>query len=448
MTKQTSNPPADQGIRRIAITGFKSLLHRQEIEVRHLTILAGANSSGKSSIMQPLLLLKQTLEAPYDPGALKLDGPNVRYTAAEQFLARKQQGGMVNGFKVELSIIPPDSAGDRLDLTFEKRAKAPIDVVETTTTAPSGDVTVRTDMTSGKIRSLLMKYEQGDALKSLIAKGHQTYRIARNRSFLSIQYEGNRAAGSYSDYFDYTPEKQVILDIIHLRGLRGNPERQYPVAAFGEQFPGEFERYVAGILSAWKIKHNKAALEAVGEDLLELGLTWKVEARAVSETQVELYVGRMPRPKSGGARDLVSIADVGFGVSQTLPVVVALHVARPGQLVYIEQPEIHLHPRAQVAMAGVLARAAQRGIRVVCETHSAHILLALQSLVAEEALSPELVALHWFTRKEGITTIQPGRLDKTGAYGDWPEDFSDVILQQEGRYLDAAGERAEEAATK
>ena len=152
----------------------------------------------------------------------------------------------------------------------------------------------------------------------------------------------------------------------------------------------------------------------------------------------------MPKPKAGGARDLVSIADVGFGVSQALPVVIALHVARPGQLVYIEQPEIHLHPRAQVAMAGVLARAAARGVRVVCETHSAHILLALQSLVAEKALDPELVALHWFTRKNGVTTIQPGKLDPTGAYGDWPEDFSEVILKEEGRYLDAAAERADE----
>jgi hypothetical protein len=101
--KQVSNPPADQGIRRIAVTGFKSLLSRQEIEVRHLTILAGANSSGKSSIMQPLLLLKQTLEAPYDPGALKLDDPNVRYTAADQFLAKKDKGNAVSEFKVEMA---------------------------------------------------------------------------------------------------------------------------------------------------------------------------------------------------------------------------------------------------------------------------------------------------------------------------------------------------------
>src|ERR1700739_1848746 len=76
------------GITKIAVEGFKSIAKRQEIEIAPLTILAGANSSGKSSIMQPLLLLKQTLEATYDPGPLKIDGPNVRFTSSEQFLSR------------------------------------------------------------------------------------------------------------------------------------------------------------------------------------------------------------------------------------------------------------------------------------------------------------------------------------------------------------------------
>src|ERR1700678_3341100 len=73
------------GITRIAVEGFKSIATRQEIEIRPLTILAGANSSGKSSMMQPLLLLKQTLEAPYDRGPLLLNGPNVKFTAVSQF---------------------------------------------------------------------------------------------------------------------------------------------------------------------------------------------------------------------------------------------------------------------------------------------------------------------------------------------------------------------------
>lgn len=81
------------GITRIAVEGFKSIAKRQEIEIAPLTILAGANSSGKSAMMQPLLMLKQTLEATYDPGPLKIDGPNVAFTSSDQFLSTKEQGG-------------------------------------------------------------------------------------------------------------------------------------------------------------------------------------------------------------------------------------------------------------------------------------------------------------------------------------------------------------------
>src|ERR1700689_5270281 len=81
------------GITRIAVEGFKSIAKRQEIEIAPLTILAGANSSGKSSIMQPLLMLKQTLEASYDPGPLKIDGPNVKFTSTDEFLSRGEHNG-------------------------------------------------------------------------------------------------------------------------------------------------------------------------------------------------------------------------------------------------------------------------------------------------------------------------------------------------------------------
>ena len=77
-----------EGITRISVKGFKSIADECSIEVRPLTILAGANSSGKSSINAAILMMKQTLEATYDPGPLLLDGPNVRFTSADQFLSR------------------------------------------------------------------------------------------------------------------------------------------------------------------------------------------------------------------------------------------------------------------------------------------------------------------------------------------------------------------------
>src|SRR5262245_19854268 len=90
------SPETSPVITSISVSGFKSIVDKQTLEVRPLTLLAGANSSGKSSMMQPLLLLKQTLEAQYDPGPLLLNGPNAKFSSVEQFwplLDRKSPHG-------------------------------------------------------------------------------------------------------------------------------------------------------------------------------------------------------------------------------------------------------------------------------------------------------------------------------------------------------------------
>lgn len=270
-------------------------------------------------------------------------------------------------------------------------------------------------------------------IRSLI--GDSAFKVQRSAFFLRIELP----SGGFIPFDNGAPE---IMEVIHLPGLRGHPARTYPVTAIGPIFSGTFENYVASLIASWSSESPKKIRE-LSEDLKFLGLTWKIEATPINDTQVELRVGRMPSPKQGGTRDLVSIADVGFGVSQTLPVVVALRAAQPGQLVYIEQPEIHLHPRAQVAMARLLVNAANRGVRVVAETHSSLLLLAVQTLVAEGVIDPSLVGLNWFLRsdKDGTTRIKTAELDEAGRFGDWPEDFDEVALEAENRYLSAAEDR-------
>jgi predicted ATPase len=98
-----------------------------------------------------------------------------------------------------------------------------------------------------------------------------------------------------------------------------------------------------------------------------------------------------------------------------------------------------LHPRAQFALAKVLAAAARRGVRVVVETHSSMLLLGVQTAVAEGGLDKDHVKLHWFKReKDGRTSVRSGELDEAGRFGDWPEDFDDVVLKAQAHYLDVA----------
>jgi len=285
--------------------------------------------------------------------------------------------------------------------------------------------------------------KHGYLTRLLLEQGHDLFfKIIRERCFLeaSLYFVEQGFVHQMSTSFNASFEPH-IRKLIHVPGLRGIPERTYQTTAIGTEFPGTFENYVASAISNWQ-RSKDERLQKLSAFLKALGLTWKVAAKQINDTQVELRVGRLPRSTRGGARDLVNIADVGLGVSQVLPVLVALLVAETGQLVYIEQPELHLHPRAQTALAEILADAAKRGVRVVVETHSPLLLTAIQTLVAEGKISPDKVMLHWFNRRDdGATEVSSTDLDEIGAFGDWPEDFAEVILKAESRYLDAAEQR-------
>jgi len=433
-----------EGITAISVCGYKSLHSECRVEVRPLTILAGANSSGKSSIVQPLLLLKQTLDASYDPGPLMIDGPNVSFTSVDQFLSAPLGQARRDRFTVGLAM---GGLGE-LSWAFSKeggKEEGQGLAIEEFTHALNRDVIkLRPQMTPAQIRAVIPPpmLHAPDDLSREVGQPLE-WCIRRDRCFLELclRPRGRHEPGGRYLRFGFSrwwPFEVALREIIHVPGLRGNPERTYNRTGVGPDFPGLFQEYVASVIYAWQSERDER-LAQLGRDLEKLGLTWKVRVQPVGETKLELRVGRLPHSVRGGARDLVSMADVGFGVSQALPVVVALLTAKPGQLVYLEQPEIHLHPRAQVAMAELLAAAAQRGVRVIAETHSALLLLAIQTLVARGQLPRKLVKLHWFRRdpKSGATEVIPGELDKDGAFRDWPVDFGDVELEAQRAYLDA-----------
>ncbi len=425
-----------EGITKIVVKGFKSIAEECAIDIRPLTILAGANSSGKSSIMQPLLMLKQTLEAPYDPGPLLIDGPNVQFTEAVQFLSTLPARKKADYFQIQIEILEHGLGLGSVQTVFRKGHNG-IEIVEMTVDNPPylpESITLSPNMP----KVISSRY----TLKSLSDNYPSRHSDGPNMITESVNRE--------------------ITKSIHLPGLRGNPERNYKLTGTSSRYPGTFENYVATLIHEWQERTDKPS-ETLGNpfdkyDLGEefqnyqnysnpaailvevldiLGLTGHIRAKKIGDTRIELQVGRLLHHRNNEI-DMVNIADVGFGVSQVLPVLVALIAARPSQLVYLEQPELHLHPRAQAALAPVLADAAKRGVRVVIETHSSLLLLGVQTLVAEGDLSPDLVKLHWFTRnKDGVTEVNSVDLDEAGTYGDWPMDFDDVDLKIQSRYLDA-----------
>lgn len=417
------------------MSGWKSLSEPITLNLRKLTVLAGPNSSGKSSFFQPVLMLKQTLEAPYDPGALLLDGPHVRFTEASQFLSQCEK----QDTSPEL-VIGIEAAGNFVESTYSKSAGKPIEVIRERFGSADQIYTVSTGMSAPELRKQLSRHDS--EFISVLSRGSSEYEIAvgRSRCFLAVQFTVGRGPGQKMtfalDNGQTAKVTEAIRSIIHLPGLRGNPERTYPLNATEGFYPGQFQNYTASLIQRWKDAATKDKLIALNNALTDLELTSEITTAPVDETRVEIKVGRV---LGSGSDEFVSIADVGLAVSQVLPVLVALVAAAPGQLVFVEQPELHLHPRAQVKLAKLLAVAVNRGVRVLLETHSSLLLLGVQTAIASGCLAPEDVGLNWFTRNEkGMTCVKAADIDRAGSFGDWPEDFGYVSLEAESHYLDAA----------
>jgi len=430
----------------VTLKGFKSFAAETRIEIRPLTLLAGANSSGKSSAMQPLLLMKQTEEASFDPGPLLLDGPFLRFTSPDQIVSSIARGRGRREFEAGFEA----SRGASFKCRFTAGSREGFQLAEMTIKIGAEETILREGPFTGRPKEVLFLYGlPADQAELPLDRGFRIKKIVRNQGFLEARGVTQRRIGTGKRELFVDTELRTGLGfflrrVIHVPGLRGNPERTYPRAAVGNLFPGPFTAYVASLIAGWQEAEDADNLERpqrISSQLQALGLTSGIKARLVDATRIELLVGLLP--KNGKGAKFVNIADVGFGVSQVLPVLVALLTAGPGELVHIEQPELHLHPRAQQALASILADAAKRGVQVVAETHSSTLLLAVQTLVAQGGLDPSIVKLHWFQRDaRGATKVTSGDLDELGRYGEWPEDFGDVEADADRSYLNAVGAKA------
>ncbi|MEO1288487.1 MAG: AAA family ATPase, partial [Chloroflexota bacterium] len=344
-----------QGISKITVKGFKSLYDETSVEIRPLTILAGANSSGKSSIMQPLLLMKQTLESTYTPRVFLLNGLNVRYTDPRQFfLIDSPESELEVSLGVDNvgDIVSSYSIGDHKSIKIEKTKFIRSHNYIAPNYAPK-----RPDV------FILSRGMQHNDIAQQIPDEMELFKkdieeIANNRGvfygvgvyfyFLNISMlheNGSTAINTNPFEWEFYPIRkfnQFIQDIIHVPGLRDNPERSYPIAQIQGNFVGTFDNYFASVINEWteqEWKNNSPIIRLV-RNMKDLRLSSGLKTH-IQNNEISIEVPH-PRSKSG-----VNIADVGLGVSQVLPVLVALLVAKEGQLVYLEQPELHLHPRAQ-----------------------------------------------------------------------------------------------------
>ncbi|MFT4926405.1 MAG: putative ATPase [Phenylobacterium sp.] len=427
---------------KLSVEGYKSIASKRELDFAGLTVLAGANSSGKSSFMQPFLILKQTIENHYDSGALVLDGENVRLTESSQVISK------VPGYDQTAFSVGMTDDSSTCTVTYQRQPTGlVVDSVEFQRNSMRESATLSIGMTSEEIAQTVINYEV-ESFKNMnyLLGTSIEWSATKGKCFITVKIKlPTRDPVSIPDASPTINLNHLITRLIHVPGLRGNPERTYKITASDEVYPGSFEKYIASIIARWS-ESDQDKFNTLNTQLNQLGLAKSIQASVINETNIAIEVSRTKSTTTASTKsnksDCVNIADVGFGVSQTIPVLVALICAKPDQLVYIEQPELHLHPKAQFKLADIIAKAAVRGVKVVIETHSSILLRGIQIAVVKKTINPELVSLNWFTQDDtsGETNVDKAELDQYGAFGEWPEDFDDTSLSVEQMYLDAVEE--------
>lgn len=425
----------------LSVEGYKSIASKQTLSFNGLTILSGANSSGKSSFMQPYLILKQTLENHYDSGSLELFGENAKLTDSSQIISK------VPNYKKKSFSLDMRVGEGACRVTYKYKRGHGLQVDSTTLISPKlpHGLSLKVGMKSEDIESKVPD-EQFKALKEFYEekKLATKWKAIRNKCFLEaeLSFDTKEFAPLKAGIEPAAHIEKFVTRLIHVPGLRGNPERTYKIAASEDVYPGSFEKYVASILSEWvKLKKYKTKYDELKKQLSALGLASNITTNKVDDTSVEIQISRSNNCEN---QDCVNIADVGFGVSQTIPVLVALIGAKKGQYVYIEQPELHLHPKAQFKLAEIISSAIKRGVQVIIETHSSILIRGIQIAVVKKEIDKNKVSLNWFTQDldSGETNVDKATLDEYGAFGEWPEDFDDTSLNVEQMYLDAVEELA------
>ena len=154
--------------------------------------------------------------------------------------------------------------------------------------------------------------------------------------------------------------------------------------------------------------------------LHELGLIREFEIKEIARG-TNLYRAMV---KTSALAATTSLTDVGFGVSQVLPVLVLLYYVPEGSTVLMEQPEIHLHPAVQSGLADVMLNVADvRKVQIIVESHSEHLMRRLQRRVAEEKTSSEDVKLYFVASNRGRAQVSDLLLNEWGEIENWPQNF-------------------------
>ena len=443
---------------RITLEDFRCFRAKQTARLAPLTLLVGENSTGKTSFMAMVRALWDAdggrapdfKEAPYDLGSFD-----------EIAHHRGGRAGRAETFQAGFEAVEKNEPY-RFDTTFKKRGVVP--VIVSKCLSSNGDwIEARFD----DDRSMTLRVGTG--------KGTWKWRTDIDSDFL-VSLLGERAMPSFfllfwflisdrkgdvprhrlgpeNDSPQLTKKEWKKIEKIFLftstlenpsynrpyasAPVRSKPRRTYdPSRPTSDPEGDHVPMYLAGLHfqdeRGWA--KLKKALETVGK---ASGLFDEIVIKRLGEKEsqpFQLQVRKFGGHLKGPPRNLI---DVGYGVSQVLPVISELLREDAPTMFLLQQPEVHLHPRAQAALGSLFCQVARHDRQLIVETHSDHLLDRVRMDVRDKKgqLRPDDVSILFFEPGDLDVRIHSLRLDEQGNVQDAPDSYRGFFMEETRRSL-------------
>lgn len=357
----------------LRIQNFKSLKN-VSINLKALNLLIGLNSMGKSSVIQALLMLRQSF---YKDGSLlrlAINGELTSLGNSRDILYQNANTDDMISFEIN---------GDELDLFCSYRFIDNTDFLPAETVSPCN-------------YSIPLFSERFCYLAADHISPSKTYRTSTINTINPVGNNGENAP--------------YLLSIIGNNELKNS--KLHHSKAKSNLIAHELDAWMGEISPGTRILSE----EIVGLDIVRLSFEFETKFEVSKSKYINEFTSKY------------SPVNVGFGLPYALPLVLSVLTSEPGDLLIIENPESHLHPRGQAELGRLIALAAQSGVQIICETHSDHVINGIRVAVKERDIENERVGFLFF-EKNLVTKLETEvteiRIDKNGELDDYPDGLLD-----------------------
>ena len=438
----------------IKIQNFKRFLNKQDIPLKPLSIICGKNSSGKSSCIQSLLLLKQSLNINNNsPYSLNFSGPYIHRDSIGDFFFKSS----TNNNKSTLFSFVID--GYEIEYTFQ-------------------DITLKDDIPITVVQSYKIIGESGKNLIALMKESDTFYSFESSIVSLDdlldktpfrkekdktkivfagltpfIQHEMSKtsvmclplllffSALDFSRYHNFDNVHDDLLQAISKARYLG-PVRAQPQSAYMQYLDVNLDLNSDGSNVAqiiWRLQKQKVNGYEEGltfQDLVNKYLDVLGIKQKIKVSRREKIVYSIELSLANDNTQFVPISDVGFGVSQVLPVILNGLVTNPSEIAIFEQPEIHLHPECKGKLADVFLDFVEHKRQVIVETHSSELIDNLRLKIIEDPSLKEKINIIFIEDSDdGSAQVRIVDLDDDGIPLDWPRGFCDTAASTARKML-------------